>query len=328
MTKQIKTLHLDKVLSNHAQDMTGRVVAITGTTSGTGYIAAREIAKKGGTVILLNRKSDRSESSLEKLQAAVPNGRFDSIICDLQNFGSVRNAISAVKEKYEVVDVLINNAGVMALKDNATGDGYDVQMQTNVLSHFLLTKELFPLIKKSKDGRIVNHSSMARLGPPLDHKYFEKNGGDLGGDGTEEENFSFKGPRWRRYHQTKLANAAFTYGLKEKLDAANVSNIIPLLAHPGLAKTQLSVTSAAVGGVDDKSDFMEKMAQSAEDGATGILRAAMDPKAKSGDFFGPSGEGWSGFPEVLPPEDLLIDPANIKVNWEGSEKAVGAFEVK
>lgn len=326
MPNQIETKHLGKVLENHTQDMTGKVVIITGTTSGTGYVCAKEVAKKGATVVLLNRKSERAENAFQQLKTELPDGKFDLIICDLQSFESVRNAAESIKTKYEVVDVLVNNAGVMALPDQATPDGYDVQMQTNVLSHFLLTKELFPLLKKSDEGRIVNHSSMARLGPPLASEYFEKKGGDLGGDGTEDENFSFQGPRWMRYHQTKLANAAFTYGLKNKLEAANISNVIPLLAHPGLANTQLQVTSASVGGMDGKSDFMN-MAQSAEDGAAGIIRAAMDPKAKSGDFYGPSGQGWNGFPEQLTPEDLLFDESNLNINWEGCEKAVGVFEI-
>jgi NAD(P)-dependent dehydrogenase (short-subunit alcohol dehydrogenase family) len=326
MSNQIETKYLGEVIKNHTQDMTGKVVVITGTTSGTGYVCAKEVAKKGATVVLLNRKSERSENSLQKLKTEFPDGNFDQITCDLQSFESVRKASESIKNKYDVIDVLVNNAGVMALPDQPTPDGYDVQMQTNVLSHFLLTKELFPLIKNSKEGRIVNHSSMARLGPPLANEYFEKKGGKLGGDGTEEENFGFSGPRWARYHQTKLANAAFTYGLKQKLEAANVSNVIPLLAHPGLAKTELAATSASVGGMDDKSDFM-KMAQSAEDGATGIIRAAMDPKAKPGDFYGPSGEGWNGFPDSLTPEDILLDETNLKVNWEGCEKAVGPFEL-
>ena len=326
MSNKVETKHLQKVLENHTQDMTGKVVVITGTTSGTGYVCAKEVAKKGATVVLLNRQSERAENSYTQLKSEFPDGKFDQITCDLQSFESVRNASEAIKTKYEVVDVLVNNAGVMALKDQATADGYDVQMQTNVLSHFLLTKELFPLLKKSKAGRIVNHSSMARLGPPLASEYFQQKGGKLGGDGTEEENFSFRGPRWMRYHQTKLANAAFTYGLKQKLEAANVSNVIPLLAHPGLAKTKLQVTSAANGGMDAKAELMG-MAQSAEDGATGIIRAAMDPKANAGDFFGPSGQGWNGFPDLLTPEDLLLEEGNLKVNWEGCEKAVGTFEL-
>ena len=171
----------------------------------------------------------------------------------------------------------------MALKDESTADGYDIQMQTNVISHFLITKELFPLLKESEEARIVNHSSMARLGGPLVLDYFEQKGGDLGGDGTEEQNLSFQGPRWERYHQTKLANAVFTYGLKKKLEEANITNVIPLLAHPGLAATNLQVTTASDGGMDGAGDFMNQ-AQSAEDGATGIIRSTMDKDAEAGNF--------------------------------------------
>ena len=135
-----ETKHLPKVIADHSQNMTGKVVVITGTTSGTGYICAREVAKKGAKVVLLNRKSARSEESLKKLQSEAPEAEFESIECDLQSIASVEDAIAWIKSKYEVVDVLVNNAGVMALEDRATEDGYDVQMQTNVLTHFLLTK--------------------------------------------------------------------------------------------------------------------------------------------------------------------------------------------
>lgn len=325
MTNQIQTLHLDTVINSHGQDMTGKVVAITGTTSGTGYVCAREVAKKGATVLLLNRKSERSERALEKLLEEVPGGTFEAITCDLQNFESVRNAVEAIRSKYSVIDVLVNNAGIMAMPDAATQDGYDVQMQTNVISHFLLTKELFPLLLRSDRARIVNHSSMARLGGPLEMKYFEANGGNLGGDGSEEQNNAFQGPRWDRYHQTKLANCAFTYGLKQKLEAAGIQNVISLVAHPGLALTNLQVTTAAQGGMDGDSEFM-KQAQTAEDGATGIIRAAMDPKAESGDFYGPTA-GWKGYPDKLTPEDYLYNEHNVRINWEGCEKAVGVFKI-
>tara|TARA_B100000508_G_scaffold140863_1_gene143923 strand:- start:1870 stop:2790 length:921 start_codon:yes stop_codon:yes gene_type:complete len=304
--------------------MSNKVVAVTGTTSGTGFILAREAAKKGATVILLNRESERSTNALTQLQELVPDGKFDAIACDLQNFESVRQAAQAIRNKYEVLDVLVNNAGVMAFKDIATVDGYDVQMQTNVISHFLLTKELFPLLKKSSQARIVNHTSMARLGSPLNPEYFMKKGGDLGGDGTDEENTSFSGPRWERYHQTKLANCAFTYGLKSKLDQAGITNVIPLLAHPGFALTNLQATTATDGGMEKNSDMMSQ-AQSAEDGACGIIRAALDPDAKSGNFYGPSGRGWKGFPELLEPEDYIQSDYTVQTNWEECENAVGAF---
>ena len=325
MANQIETIHLDEVLKKHSQDMTGKVVAITGTTSGTGHVCARELAKKGATVILLNRESERSEKSYQMLLESVPSGKFDPIACDLQSFESVRNAMKEIKSKYEVIDALVNNAGVMALKDESTEDGYDVQIQTNCLSHFLITRELFPLLRKSKEARIVNHTSMARLGGPLQKKYFEKNGGNLGGNGTEEENLNFQGPRWERYHQTKLANCAFTYGLKNKLEEKGITNIIPLLAHPGLALTNLQVTTTADGGMDNTGDFM-KQAQSAEDGATGIIRATMDENVKPGDFVGPTA-GWKGYPDLLTPEPLLYHSLTVRTNWEGCEEAVGKFDV-
>ena len=324
MTNAIKTLHLDTVIQKHTQDMSGKVIVITGTTSGTGYICARELAKLGGTVLLLNRESERSVQSLQNLQQEVPGGKFEAIACDLQDFAAVRKAADTIKAKYSSIDVLCNNAGVMALKDVATRDGFDVQMQTNCLSHFLLTKELYPLLKNSAEARVVNHTSMARIGNPLEAAYFGKNGGNLGGDGTEEESANFTGPRWQRYHQTKLANCAFTYGLKQKLDTAQISNIKVLLAHPGLATTSLHSTSAADGGMDANSALMRN-SQTAEDGALGIIRACSDKESKSGDFYGP--KKWKGFPDLITPEELLYSEENIRINWEGCEAAVGEFAV-
>ncbi len=322
MTRKIRTLHLDKVFENHTQDMTSKVAVITGTTSGTGFVCASLIAKLGGTVLLLNRESERSAASFKRLNKEVPEGKFFAIPCDLQDFESVHNAIAKIKSSYDVIDVLCNNAGVMALKEQATKDGYDIQMQTNCLSHFLLTKELFPLLKNSRESRIVNHTSMARIGEPLDMKYFGKNSGDLGGDGTEQENSSFSGPRWQRYHQTKLANSTFTYGLKQKLADHNITHIKVLLAHPGLALTNLRFPTIDTGGMDADSPIMAN-AQTAEDGALGIIRACMDKDAESGHFYGP--KEWTGFPELLPPEDVLLDSQNIQINWEGCEAAVGEF---
>lgn len=319
-----KTQHLARVIEEHSQGMSGKVAGVTGTTSGTGFVCARELAKAGATVLLLNRPSERADASLADLHAQAPGGDFEAIHCDLQRFDSVRAAIDAIQQNHSHLDVLCNNAGVMALADQATPDGYDVQMQTNCISHFLLTKGLFPLLKAAPDARIVNHTSMARLGPPLELQYFERRGGDLGGDGDEQDTASFAGPRWARYHQTKLANCAFTYGLKQRLDAAGVANVQALLAHPGLAATNLQVTTAAAAGMRLDTGFMDR-AQSAEDGATGIIRACMDPAAESGDFFGP--KDWTGFPERLDPEATLMDAQNIRVNWEGCEAAVGRFDI-
>ena len=156
----------------------GKVFAITGTTSGTGFVAARTVADLGGEVLLLNRESSRATDSLARLKEAVPDGKFVPIICDLQDFSSVREAINNIQSKYDKIYCLANNAGIMATDDEATKDGYDTQMQTNHLSHFLLAAELFPLLeseaKENGDARIVNHSSIARLNTPknkLEEKY-------------------------------------------------------------------------------------------------------------------------------------------------------------
>jgi NAD(P)-dependent dehydrogenase (short-subunit alcohol dehydrogenase family) len=319
-----ETKHLDTVVAKHTADQSGRVAAITGTTSGTGFVCARELARLGAHVLLLNRPSERATSSLQDLKEAVPDGQFTAIDCDLQDFDSVRAAAKRIRDEVGQLDILCNNAGVMALPDRATGDGYDVQMQTNVLSHVLLTRELFDLLKQSDDARIVNHTSMARLGDPLEPKYFEKRGGDLGGDGTDAENAAFSGPRWQRYHQTKLANCAFTYGLIERMCEAGIANVKAVIAHPGLAATNLQTTTAQTGGMQLGTGFMQ-MAQSPEDGALGILRGCADPAVESGDFFGP--KEWAGFPERLPPEDLLRSEATLSVFWAGCDGALGPFPV-
>lgn len=323
-TNEMETKFLDRVIEDHTQDMTGRVVAITGTTSGTGYVCARELAKLGARVLLLNRESPRSGAALRKLREEVPAGHFEAIECDLQDFESVRRAAREISGRFERLDVLCNNAGVMALPDQATRDGYDVQMQTNGLAPFLLTKELFPLLRESEEARVVNHTSGMRLGPDHEPRYFGKNGGNLGGDGSAEENATFQGPRWARYHQSKLANCTFTYGLAARLAERGVSNVKVLIAHPGLARTGLQVTAAKTGGMDLEIEIMNR-AQSAEDGALGIIRACADPAAQSGDFYGP--QSLTGFPEKLEPEALLLDPENLRINWEGCEAAVGAFEI-
>ncbi|MGL1889975.1 MAG: SDR family NAD(P)-dependent oxidoreductase [Spirochaetaceae bacterium] len=320
MSKIIETVHLSTVIENYSQNMNGQVVAITGTTSGTGYVAARVLADKGAEVILLNRISGRATASLSKLKNDVPDGKFTQIECDLQSLVSVNNAIDEINSKYKVIDILCNNAGVMAFEDYATADGYDVQIQTNVISHFQLFKGLLPLLVASKEARVISHTSGARRGGPLQSKYFGKNGGNLGGNGTDEDNSSFQGPRWERYHQTKLANFVFTYALKEKLAQKNITNIKSLAAHPGLAATNLQITTAETGGMDIESEIM-KSAQSSEDGATGIIRASMDKNAKSGDFFGP--EGWGGYPKNLTPEADLITKENMEIFWQNCEVAVG-----
>ena len=223
---------------------------------------------------MLNRKSTRAEKAQQDITAAHPNADVQSIECDLQSFVSVQSAADTVQELCaDGIYALINNAGIMAMPDEATGDGFDTQMQTNHLSHFLLTRELFPLLEKGAakhgEARVVNHSSMARKGvPKLEAKYLERNGGDLGGDA-----FALNGGgRWVRYGQTKLANAAFTAALHDKLQASQ-SKVKSLVAHPGWANTELQVSTDKQGGMmmAPLVSFIAKfISQSEEDGTLGL----------------------------------------------------------
>mmetsp|Transcript_29825 Transcript_29825/g.96219 ORF Transcript_29825/g.96219 Transcript_29825/m.96219 type:complete len:339 (-) Transcript_29825:403-1419(-) len=296
----------------------GKVVAITGCTTGTGFVAAKTCAAKGAKVLMLNRPSERAEKAVKEVAGGV------HVDCDLMDFGSVKAAVAKVKTLTDSLDVLCNNAGVMALVDKATVDGYDVQMQTNHLSHFLLTKELYPLLEKAAqvrgEARIVNHSSGARNLPPgkLDGKYLGKNGGNLGGDGNS---MFFGGARWQRYHQTKLANAVFTVALAEKIPKE--ANIKALVAAPGLAATNLQVTTNQDGGFE--ASWIMKYGQSAEDGTMPLLHCMVGAGVDNGQLWEPGGGLFhmKGKPATHPLEALSTNPDSRKLLWDLSEKACG-----
>lgn len=326
----LKSLHYDNEIKN-IPSLVGKTIAITGTTSGTGFVAAKTVAEKGAQVLLLNRKTDRSKISYDLLKSSCSKENFVDIECDLQSFDSVKKAARKITDLCkDGLDVLCNNAGVMALKDQATVDGFDIQMQTNHLSHFLLTKELMPKIKqaseKKGEARIVNHSSIARFGAKkLERKYFEKRGGSLGGNGSNMFlSTLIPQGRWARYSQTKLANAAFTACLHEKFQAENLS-IKSLVAHPGLAITELQNTTVKDGGMGAwmTGQFM-KGGQSMEDGAIGIIKCIADIDAMSGDFYGPGSGKMAMKGEVIKfALEKLYDNRNTRnLLWDKSCEAI------
>jgi NAD(P)-dependent dehydrogenase (short-subunit alcohol dehydrogenase family) len=304
--------------------MVGKTVAITGCTSGTGQVLARTCGDLGARVVMLNRPSPRADAAL----AALTGRGVDAVHvpCDLQSFASVRAAAARLKDECAGgVDVLCNNAGVMGLPDQATGDGYDVQMQPNHLSHFLLTSQIWPLLEAAADARgearVVNHSSGARRGKPLDAAYLGANGGDLGGDG-------FPGiGKWRRYQQSKLANLLFTYALHDKIAEQRpeyASTIKSLCAHPGPTDSGLQAKTANAGGTRLLDRYIIgrtlRAAQSVEDGTLGITRACCEPGVSNPGFYGPAGLGKAGPAVLLPPER---NPRGEALLWEESLKATG-----
>lgn len=327
----VKTKHLPELVGR-LPSLAGKTIAITGTTSGTGNVCALECARKGATVLLLNRVSERSTKSLEDLKGQVPEATFEAIDCDLQDFSSVRDAAIAIKEKHESLDVLALNAGVMALTDISTKDGYDIQMQTNQLSHFLLTKELFPLLEKAAEergeARVVAHSSIARFGKALEEKYFDKDmGGKLGGDGSS---MLFGGGRWVRYQQTKLANATFVAALGSKLEAKG-SKVKATLCHPGLSATNLQVATSKDGGMSTGffSNLFMKASQSPQDGTLGLLSCVALEGVENRSFYGPGqGRGaLTGPAKSLKLESFYDNDKQKDLLWTSCEKAVGSFQI-
>ena len=310
-------------------DLTGKTFVVTGTTSGTGRIAALTLAQKGGRVIMLNRPSSRSEGVQRDMSETFPEGQVSTVECNLQSFASVRAASQQLRElcAESGIYALINNAGIMAMPDEATEDGFDTQMQTNHLSHFLLTGEVFSLLEKAAethgDARIVNHSSMARLGvKKLESKYLEANGGNLGGNSSS---MLFKGARWVRYSQTKLANAAFTAALHHRLRSRN-SKVKALLAHPGWANTELQVTTNRAGGMASWNSILAKfVSQSEEDGTLGILSCAVLRDAKCGAFYGPGLGMMASKGEAKPYglEARYDNPESRDLLWDKSCEATG-----
>jgi len=306
--------------------MTGKTVAITGCTSGTGLVLAQTCADLGARVVMLNRPSERADAALRTLKQRSADAVL--VPCDLQSFDSVRAAAVKLKTMCEDgVDVLCNNAGVMGMPDGATGDGYDVQMQSNHLSHFLLTSAIWPLLEtaatKRGEARVVNHSSGARNSPaaPLTAAYLGRNGGNLGGDG-------FPGmAKWRRYQQSKLANLLFTYALHDKIAEerpAFASKIKSLCAHPGPTDSGLQAKTANAGGSRLLDQFILwrtlRVAQSVEDGTLGIARACCEPGVQSAGFYGPSGGARGGPAELLLPER---NAEGERLLWGESLKATG-----
>mmetsp|Transcript_37268 Transcript_37268/g.68186 ORF Transcript_37268/g.68186 Transcript_37268/m.68186 type:complete len:329 (-) Transcript_37268:56-1042(-) len=304
----------------------GKVFVITGTTSGTGFVAAWAVAKLGGEVLLLNRPSQRVTDSMAKLKTIVPDGKFVNVACDLQDFETVRKAAAEIKSKYTKLYCLSLNAGIMATPDRATKDGYDTQMQTNHLAHFLLTAELYPLLeaeaRATGDARIVTHSSGGRLytvNKGLEEKYFRKNGGNLGGDSIK----LMGGACFHRYFQTKLANSVFTYGLHEKLKAKG-SKVRSISSHPGASTTNLGA-SMKLGCFQDCliGCLVPLVGQSSEDGTMGLLKAMVATDAQSGVLYGPANSTPSGPAVANPIEPYETDPKALEMLWKTSEEATG-----
>ena len=318
-----ETLHYPALVED-VPDQNGKVIAITGCTSGMGLVLARTAAEKGAQVVMLNRPSDRADRALATLQAIAPDSRF--VPCDLTSFASVRAAAATLRGAFAEtgIDALVCNAGLMGLPEAATEDGFEIQMQANHLSHFLLTHEIWSLLDRAAErhgeARVVSHSSGARKRPerPMMRQFFETDPTKWGGDRWPGMG------KWVRYGQSKLANLLFTYALQDQANARPGNRVKALCAHPGPADSGLQAKTSKAGKTTVLDRYIlnstVRIAQSPEDGTCGLARATFDPDARGGDFFGPDPDARKGPAIILIPER---DPTGEALLWDASLAATG-----
>jgi NAD(P)-dependent dehydrogenase (short-subunit alcohol dehydrogenase family) len=210
----------DEVLAGH--DLSGLTVFVTGANSGLGQETARAMAARGAQVILAGRDPGKLNEAMAAIRAGVPGAAPDSIVCDLGSLESIRACGAEARERFEKIDLLINNAGVMACPLGRTADGFETQFGTNHLGHFALTAELMPLVEAGERKRIVNLSSRGHHFAKVDF---------------DDPNFERRAyDPWVSYGQSKTANILFTVGLEARFAGRGIH---AYAVHPGGIQTNL-----------------------------------------------------------------------------------------
>ncbi|HWB66434.1 MAG TPA: oxidoreductase [Mycobacteriales bacterium] len=291
-------------------DQSGRVAVVTGANSGLGLVTARELARAGARVVMGCRDLERGNDAMAKIQGDVPGAQLDLRALDMADLTSIRSFADAVAASYPTVDLLINNAGVMAIPRSLTADGFERQFGTNHLGHFALTGLLLPRMLHREGARVVTVSSTA-------HKPGRINFDDLM---HERSYFS-----WKVYSDTKLANLLFAFELQRRLSAVDAA-LISVAAHPGTAATNLVRGNAA--GNRFKETFLvfgiRLVGQSADKGALPQLYAATAPDVHGGEYFGPNGPMESfGYPKRVGSNAISRDPETAARLWAVSEELTG-----
>lgn len=286
---------------NNAGSQQGKTFLVTGANAGIGHSTARQLAEKGARVVMACRSVEKGEAALRQLQAAVPGADIRLMTLDLANLASVRAFATEFLAQHDRLDVLINNAGVMMPPAGRTADNFETQFGTNVLGHFALTGLLLPLLDRTPQARVVTMSSVAHWDGKIDFANLNAE----------------KGYRsWRAYAQSKLANLMFAYELQRRLQRSGVSTI-SLGAHPGGTKSDLGRHNILL-------KMASPFAQSTDAGALPSLRAAVDPDARGGEYYGPGGLGtFAGAPVKQRSSRRSHDEAVAKQLWQACEELSG-----
>ena len=288
-------------------DQQGRTAVVTGANSGIGFEAAAVLAQRGAVTVLACRDTGKAERAAARLSATAPQAKVSVVRLDLASLDSVRAAAEQIRASHERLDLLINNAGLMMPPRGTTADGFELQFGTNHLGHFALTGLLLDRLLSVPGSRVVTVSSNG-------HRAGRINFADL----QSERRYG----RMSAYAQSKLANLMFTYELERRLRAAGAATIA-LAAHPGSAGTDLvrhfpgvmQTVYSRAGGV---------FKQSAAMGALPTLRAATDPAARGGEYYGPGGFAqMTGYPVRVSSNGRSRDEQAQRRLWAESERLTG-----
>ena len=292
----------------------GKRVLVTGANSGIGYRTALELARKGAAVILACRSLARGADARERLRAEVPGAPVEFVVLDLSSLTSVRAFASTFAARGLALDVLVNNAGVMApLQRRLSADGFELQLATNHLGHYALTALLLPSLRRSPAPRVVTVSSIAHRGGRID---FE--------DLQSERRYA----PWAAYSQSKLANLLFAFELSRRAGRAGLP-LLSVAAHPGVARTNIVVNGLGGGKPNlltaAMNLFSPPFTQSEERGALPSLFAATSPDAAPGGYYGPDGfREMTGYPVAVDCRPQAKDEAAAARLWDVSRSLTGA----
>lgn len=293
-----------------AQD--GRRVLVTGATSGIGLEASKALAARGAHVLLGARDRGRGEAARAQVIGAAPTARVDVVDLDVADLASVERAAEHILAEHGRLDVLVNNAGVMATPLRRTADGFELQLGTNHFGHFALSGRLLPALEAAETPRVVTVSSGAHRMGRIDF---------------DDLDAQRRYRKWAAYGQSKLANLLFTFELQRRAEAAG-SSLEALACHPGFASTKLQGAGPRMAGQTVQAGLTESvtrlLGQSAAAGALPTLYAATAPQARGGDYIGPAGPGeMRGAPTSVAPSTAARDPEVAQRLWEVSEDRTG-----
>jgi NAD(P)-dependent dehydrogenase (short-subunit alcohol dehydrogenase family) len=293
-----------------------KIVVITGANSGLGFSATKILAEHGAKVVMACRSPNKAKEAKLEINEELVDGDLEVMELDLSSLESVESFAEEFKERYDSLDILCNNAGLMALPRRETEDGFEMQLGVNHLGHFALTAHLIDMIIDS-NGRVVNQSSMAHEDSEIDFD-------DLMG----EKNYS----KWDAYGQSKLANVLFSYELDRRLKEKDI-DVESVGCHPGVSDTNLFKIGPKMEHSKLKlyfgKIFSKVLGQSPDKGCLPMVYAATSKDIEGGEYIGPNGfKKIRGYPEKQESSKTSHNREDAKELWERSEELTDVkFEI-